>query len=76
MTHTTLFKNEIYLIVTSIISIGVLSGYEYLSIVLAALLIIPVIKLPDRRTFNNGIGVTALGSKPLLSHIIPRKTKC
>ena len=52
MTHTTLFKNEIYLIVTSIISIGVLSGYEYLSIVLAALLIIPVIKLPDRRTFN------------------------
>ena len=52
MTHTTLFKNEIYLIVTSIISIGVLSGYEYLSIVLAALLIIPVIKLPDRRIFN------------------------
>ena len=48
MTHTTLFKNEIYLIVTSIISIGVLSGYEYLSIVLAALLIIPVIKLPDQ----------------------------
>ena len=52
MTHTTLFKNEIYLIVTSIISIGVLSGYEYLSIVLAALLIIPVIKLPDRNIFN------------------------
>lgn len=52
MTHTTLFKNEIYLIVTSIISIGVLSGYEYLSIVLAVLLIIPVIKLPDRNIFN------------------------
>ena len=52
MTHTTLFKNEIYLIVTSIISIGVLSGYEYLSIVLAAFLIIPVIKLPDRNIFN------------------------
>ena len=53
MTHTTLFKNEIYLIVTSIISIGVLSGYEYFNIVLAALLIIPVIKLPDRNIFNN-----------------------
>ena len=52
MTHTTLFKNEIYLIVTSIISIGVLSGYKYLSIVLAVLLIIPVIKLPDRNIFN------------------------
>jgi len=52
MTHTALYKNEIYLIVTSIISIGVLIGYEYLNIVLAALLIIPVIKLPDRNIFN------------------------
>ncbi len=52
MTHTALYKNEIYIIVTSIISIGVLNGYEYFSIVLAALLIIPVIKLPDRRIFN------------------------
>ncbi len=52
MTHSALYKNDIYLIVTSIISIGVLSGYEYLNIALAALLIIPVINLPGKNTFS------------------------
>lgn len=52
MTHTHLFKNEIYLIVTSLISIGVLSGYDYFNLALAALLILPVINLPDKKVFS------------------------
>ncbi|MDX2505097.1 MAG: hypothetical protein QNL62_11580 [Gammaproteobacteria bacterium] len=46
MKHTNLFKNEIYLIITSVISIGVLSGFEYFNLALAALLIGPVVNLP------------------------------
>ncbi len=53
MTHTTLFKNEGYLIVTSIISIGVLGGYDYFSLALGALLILPVINLPNKKIFSN-----------------------
>jgi len=53
MTHTNLYKNEIYLIVTSIISIGVLSGYDYFGLTLAALLILPVINLPDKKILSN-----------------------
>ena len=49
MTHTNLFKNEGYLIVTSIISIGVLGGYDYFNLTLAALLILPVINLPNKK---------------------------
>jgi len=52
MTNVNLFKNEIYLIVTSIISIGVLGGYDYLNLVLAALLILPVINLPYKKIFS------------------------
>ena len=53
MAHTTLFKNETYLIVTSIISIGVLSGYQYFDLALAALLIMPFAKLPARNMARN-----------------------
>ena len=53
MTHTNLFKNEIYLIVTSIISIGVLGSYDYFNLTLAALIILPVINLPDKKIFRN-----------------------
>jgi len=53
MTHTTLFKNERYLIVTSLISIGVLSGYEYANFILAALLILPLVNLPGRNIFSS-----------------------
>jgi len=52
MKQTTLFKNESYLIVTSIISIGVLSGYEYFSLILSALLIIPVVRLSVKNVLN------------------------
>lgn len=52
MIHTTLFKNEVYLIITSIISIGVLTGYEYFDLVLAALLIMPVVNLPAISIFS------------------------
>ena len=44
MIHTTLFKNEYYLVITTIVSIGVLSGCMYCSLLLATLLIAPVIK--------------------------------
>jgi len=53
MTHTHLFKNEIYLTVTSVISIGVLGGYDYFNLALAALLILPVINLPDKKSFSS-----------------------
>lgn len=52
MTHTTLFKNEIYLTVTSIISIGVLSGNEYFELALAVLLIAPVVNFPVVNIFS------------------------
>ena len=52
MTHTNLFKNEIYLIVTSIISIGVLGGYDYFNLALVIFLILPVVNLPDIKTFR------------------------
>jgi len=52
MTHTTLFKNEIYLIVTSLVSLGVLSGYTYFDLALAILLITPVINLPAVNIFS------------------------
>ena len=52
MTHTSLFKNEVYLIITSIISIGVLGGYEYLGIALVAILIFPVINMPNVNIFR------------------------
>jgi hypothetical protein len=43
MTPTTLYKNESYLGITTAVSVGVLSGYEYTSIVLAVLLIAPFV---------------------------------
>ena len=43
MTRTTLFKNESYLALTTIVSIGVLGGYEYCSPVLAVLLVAPFV---------------------------------
>lgn len=49
MVHTNLFKNEIYLIVTSVISIGVLDGADYFELALAAILILPLINLPDTK---------------------------
>lgn len=52
MTHTNLYKNEIYLIVASITSVGVLSGYDYFSLAMVALLILPVIDLPNKRVFS------------------------
>jgi hypothetical protein len=52
MTHTKSFKSEIYLIVTSSISIGVLIGYEYFNFILAALLIIPFINFWVKKIFN------------------------
>ena len=52
MTHTTLFKNEVYLVVMSVISIGVLGGYAYFDLALAALITLPVINLPDRTAFS------------------------
>jgi len=52
MKHTNLYKNEVYLIVVSIISIGVLSGYDYFNLALAALLILPVIDLPDKKVLS------------------------
>ena len=52
MTHTNLVKNELYLIVTSIISMGVLSGYDYFNLVLAALLMLPIINLPYKKIFS------------------------
>jgi hypothetical protein len=53
MTHTNLYTNEAYLIVTSLISIGVLSGYEYFELVLAFLIIMPVVKLPTIRVLDD-----------------------
>ena len=52
MTHTELFKNEAYLIITSLVSIAVLGGYEYFELALATLLILPVINFPTRNTLN------------------------
>ncbi len=45
MTDTVLLNTKGYLTVISIISVGVLSGSEYLSPVLAVLLIAPVARL-------------------------------
>lgn len=53
MTHTALFKNEIYLVTTSIVSIGVLTGQTYFDLALAALLIFPVINLPTVNVLRN-----------------------
>jgi hypothetical protein len=53
MIHTTLLKNESYLAFTTIISVGVLSGCEYCSPVLAILLVTPVIKLLIKKIFSN-----------------------
>jgi len=53
MTHTTLFKKESYLVITSIVSIGVLTGQAYFDLALAALLIFPVINLATGNVFRN-----------------------
>jgi ABC-type uncharacterized transport system permease subunit len=52
MTHTNLYKNEIYLVVTSLISIGVLGGYAYFDLALAALIILPAINTLDKKVFS------------------------
>ena len=43
MTSTTLYKNESYLGLTTVVSVGVLSGYEYTSTLLAVLLVAPFV---------------------------------
>ena len=53
MTHTALFKKESYLVITSIVSIGVLAGQAYFDLALAALLITPVINILTGNVFNN-----------------------
>jgi hypothetical protein len=45
MTYATTFKNESYLAITSIISIGVLSGLQYCSPLLGILLIAPLLRV-------------------------------
>ena len=52
MTRTISLKNESYLAITTTISVGVLSGCEYCSPVLAVLLIIPVIKLLTKKVIG------------------------
>jgi len=49
MTHTILYKNELYLILLSVISLGVLSGSEYFNFALAVLLIIPILNIPSKK---------------------------
>ena len=44
MKYTQLLNNKSYLATTTIISIGVLSGYDYCSPLLVALLLFPVVK--------------------------------
>jgi len=51
MTYTTTFKNESYLAITSIVSIGVLSGYQYFSPLLAVLLIVPFVRVWFNKIF-------------------------
>lgn len=54
MTHEILKKSESYLLITSIVSIGVLSGNDFLSLVLAVLLIVPVIRFIAQKIFYRG----------------------
>ena len=44
MKYTQLLNNKSYLATTTIISIGVLSGHDYCSPLLAVLLLVPVVK--------------------------------
>lgn len=44
MKYTQLLNNKSYLATTTIISIGVLSGHDYCSPLLAVLLLLPVVK--------------------------------
>jgi len=48
MMHTRLYKNEAYLILLSVISIGVLSGHKYFDLALIILLFISTISLSDK----------------------------
>ena len=43
MTPATFYKNESYLALTTIVSVSILSGYEYTSPLLAVLLVAPFI---------------------------------
>ena len=52
MTPTISLKNESYLAIMTIISVGVLSGCEYCSPVLAVLLIIPFFNLLIKKIIN------------------------
>ena len=45
MTYTTILKNEIYLVITTLISVGILSGCQYCSPLLAILLIAPLVRV-------------------------------
>ena len=45
MSHTTSFKNKSYLAITATISAGILSGCDYCTPVLMALLTIPAVNL-------------------------------
>ena len=58
MTHTSLYKNEAYLIITSFVSIGVLSGYQSFAIALAALLIFPVVNVPKLKISRREASLT------------------
>lgn len=53
MTHKNLYKNEVYLIVASLISIGVLSGYEYFDLALALLITVPAVHFLTKKVLNS-----------------------
>lgn len=63
MIHTALLKKESYLFVTSIVSIGVLTGQEYFDLALAALLIIPVIGLPSAKIHGRKLPYSGVTDK-------------